>query len=126
MKVAFMLISFAYFWLWFSNTFYTKPTLTKSFWDLVLICSHPPVESDDPFKRLSLNPLEIVTLKYHLHVFFDDFLSPHMGKPYDISREDLLADQTSLVHVYLMFVLYRTKCLKYTLFYLCVHLCLCM
>ena len=40
-----------------------------------------------------------------------------MGKPYDISREDLLANRTSLVHVYLMFVVYRTKGLKYNLFY---------
>ena len=32
-----------------------------------------------------------------------------MGKPYDISRENLLSDRTSLVHVYLMFVVYRTK-----------------
>ena len=51
-----------------------------------------------------------------------------MGKPYDISREDLLVDRTSfvifdlqiLVHVYLMFVVYRTKGLKYNL--LCVFL----
>ena len=50
--------------------------------------------------------------------FWDDFLSSHM------SREDLLADRTSLVHMYLMFVVYRTKDLKYNLFYLCV--CVCM
>ena len=59
--------------------------------------------------------------------FLDDFLSSHIGKPYDISREDLLVDRTSLVHVYLMFVLYRTKGLKYTFFlFVCVHVCLCM
>ena len=52
--------------------------------------------------------------------FLDDFLSSHMGKPHDISRQDVLADRTSLVHVYLILVLYRTKGLKYTLFYLCV------
>ena len=57
-----------------------------------------------------------------------------MGKPYDISREDLLADRTSfmifdlkiLIHVYLMFVVYRTKGLKYNLFYLCVCVCVCV
>ena len=43
-----------------------------------------------------------------------------MGKPYDICREDLLADRTALVHVSLMFVVYRTKGLKYNLFYLCL------
>ena len=47
-----------------------KQTLTKSFWDLVLIFSHLPVESDDPFKWLSLNPLGIVILKYNFHVTF--------------------------------------------------------
>ena len=45
-------------------------TLTESFWNLVLVFSHLPMESDDPFKRLSLNSLEIVTFKYHLHVRF--------------------------------------------------------
>ena len=55
---------------------------------------------------------------------------------YDISREDLLADRTSfmifdlriLVHVYLMFVVNRTKGLKHLLFYLrvCVCVCVCM
>ena len=49
-----------------------------------------------------------------------------MSKPYDISREDLLADRTALVHVYLMFVVYRTKGLKYILFYLCVCVCVCV
>ena len=49
-----------------------------------------------------------------------------MGKPYDISREDLLANRTSLVHVYLMFVDYRTRGLKYNLFYLCVCVCVCV
>ena len=69
-KVAFMLISFAYVWLWFSARFILmKQTLTKSVWDLVWVFSHFPIESDDPFKWLSLNPLEIVTLKYHFHVF---------------------------------------------------------
>ena len=51
-----------------------------------------------------------------------------MGKPYAISRKDLLTDRTSsmifdlriLVHVYLMFVVYGTKGLKYNLFYLCM------
>ena len=101
-------------------------TLTKSFENLVLVFSHFPMEFDDPFKRLSLNSLELVTLKYHLHVcFWDDFLSSHTGKPYDISREDLLANRTSLLHVYLMFVVYRTKGLKYNLFYLCVCVCVC-
>ena len=39
----------------------------------------------------------IVTLKFHLHVTFcDDFLSPHMGKSYDISRENLLADRDDI------------------------------
>ena len=54
-----------------------------------------------------------------------------MGKPYDISREDLLSDRTSfiifdlriLVHGYLMIVVYRTKGLKHNLFYLCVCAC---
>ena len=46
-----------------------------------------------------------------------------MGKPYEISRENLLADRMALVLVYLMFV-YRTNGLKYNLFYLCV--CPCM
>ena len=102
-------------------------TLTKSFWNLVLVFSHLPMESDDPFKRLSLNSLEIVTLKCHLRVCcWDDFLSSHMGKSYDISREDLPANRTSLVHVYLMFVVYRTKSLKYNLFYLCVCVCVCV
>ena len=53
---------------------------------------------------------------------------------YDISREDLLADRTSfmifdlrvLVHVYLMFVVNRTKGLKHHLFYLCVCVCVCV
>ena len=45
-----------------------------------------------------------------------------MGKPYDISREDLLADRTSLVHVYLMFVLYRTKGLN-TICFICACTC---
>ena len=49
-----------------------------------------------------------------------------MGKPYDISREDLLADRTAFVHVYLMFVVYRTKGLKYNLFFLCVCVCVCV
>ena len=57
-----------------------------------------------------------------------------MAKSYDVSREDLLADQTSfmifdlriLVHVYLMFVVYRTKVLKYNLFYLCVCVSCCI
>ena len=49
-----------------------------------------------------------------------------MSKPYEISREDLLADRTSLVHVYLMFVVYRTKCLRYNLFYVCVCVCVCV
>ena len=57
-----------------------------------------------------------------------------MGKPYDISREDLLADRTSFmifdlrifVNVYLMFVVYRTKCIEYNLFYLCVCVCVCV
>ena len=74
--------------------------------------------------------LEIVTLKYHLHAtFWDDFFSSH------ISREDLLTDRTSfricdlriLVHVYLMFVVYRTKRLTYNLFFrvrACVCLCI--
>ena len=102
-------------------------TLTKSFRNLVLVFSHLPMDSDDPFKRLNLNSLEPVTLKYHLHVcFWDDFLSSHMGKPYDISWEDLLANRTSLVHVYLMFVVYRTKGLKYNSFYLCVCVCVCV
>ena len=56
-----------------------------------------------------------------------------MGKPYDLSGEDLLADRTSfmifdlriLVHVYLMFVVYRTNVLKYNLFYLCVCVRVC-
>ena len=43
-----------------------------------------------------------------------------MGKQYDIYREDLLEDRTALVYVYLMFVFYWTKGLKYNLFYLCV------
>ena len=43
-----------------------------------------------------------------------------MGKPYDICRDDLLADRTALVHMYLMFVVYRTKGLNYNLVYLCV------
>ena len=99
-------------------------TETRSFRNLVLVVSHLPMESDDPFKRLSLNSLELVTLKYHIRVFLGgDCLSSHMGKPYDISGEDLLANRTSLVHVYLMFV-YRTKGLKYNLFYLCVYLCM--
>ena len=105
------------------QTHFTQ-TLTKSFWNLELVFSHLPMESDDPFKRLSLNSLELVTLKYHLYECFgDDFLSSHMGKPYDISWEDLLANRTSLVHVYLMFVVYRTKGLKYNLFYLWVCVC---
>ena len=49
-----------------------------------------------------------------------------MGKPYGISREVLLADRTSLVNVYLMFVVYRTKSLRYNLFYLCVCVCVCL
>ena len=57
-----------------------------------------------------------------------------MGKPYDISREDLLADRTSfmifdlrlLVHMYLMFVVYKTESLKYNFFYLCVCVCVCV
>ena len=49
-----------------------------------------------------------------------------MGKPYDISLKDLLANRTSFVHVYLMFVVYRTKGLKYNLFYLCVCVCVCV
>ena len=101
-----------------------KLTLTKPCWNLVLVFSHLPMESDDPFKWLRLNPLEMITLTYHLHVtFWDDFLSSHMGKPYDISREDLLADRE---HVYRMFVVYRTKGLKYNLFYLCVCVCVCV
>ena len=73
--------------------------------------------------------LEIVTLKYNRHVTsWDDFLSSHMGKSYDISREDLLADRTSfmifdlriLVHVYLMIVVGRTNSLNTILFYVCV------
>ena len=58
-----------------------------------------------------------------------------MGKPYAISRKDLLADRTSflifdlriLVHVYLMFVVYGTKGLKYNLFdlFLAVLQCIC-
>ena len=72
------------------------------------------------FKSPSLNQVACL-LKYHLRVtFWDEFLSSHMGKPYGISREDLLADRTSfiifdlriVVHVYLMFVVYRTKGLK--------------
>ena len=58
--------------------------------------------------------------------FLNDFLSSHIGKQYDISREDLLADRTLLVPVYLMFVLYRTKGLTYTLFDLCVCMCVCV
>ena len=53
-----------------------------------------------------------------------------MGKQYDISREDLLADRTSfmifdlriLVNVYLMFVFYRTKDLN-TMCFICVSAC---
>ena len=46
-----------------------------------------------------------------------------MGKPYDISPEDLLANRTSLVHVYLMFVDYRTKRFKYNvLFIIAMHI----
>ena len=46
-----------------------------------------------------------------------------MGKPYDISLEDLLADRTALVLVYLMFVVYRAKGLKCNLFYFSVYAC---
>ena len=45
-----------------------KQALTKPFWNLVLVFSHLPMESDEPFKSFSLNPLEIVILTYHLHV----------------------------------------------------------
>ena len=56
-----------------------------------------------------------------------------MGEPYDISGEDLLADRTSfmifdlriLVHVYLMFVVYRTNVLK-TICFVCVCVCVCV
>ena len=66
-------------------------------------------------------------IKINLHVtFWDEFLSSQVSKPYDISREDLLADRTSLVHVYLMFVVYRTKGLRYNLFYVCVCVCVCV
>ena len=47
-----------------------KQTFIKSNWDLVLVFPHLLLESDDLFKWLSLNPLEIVILKYHLHVFY--------------------------------------------------------
>ena len=43
--------------------------------------------------EVSVNPL-----KYHLRVtFWDDYLSSHMGKPFDISGGDLLADRTSFM-----------------------------
>ena len=45
-----------------------KQTLTKPFWNLVLVFSRISMESDDPFKCLSLNPLEIVALTYYVHV----------------------------------------------------------
>ena len=51
--------------------------------------------------------------------FWDDFLSSHMCKPYDIPREELLTDRTSLVHVYLLFDYYRTKGLN-TICFICV------
>ena len=57
--------------------------------------------------------------------FSDVFLSSHMSKPYEISPEDLLADRTSLVHVYLVFVVYRTKGLR-NIFYVCVCMCVCV
>ena len=55
-----------------------------------------------------------------------DFLSSHMAKPYDISCKDFLADRTSSVHVYLMFVDYRMKGLKYYVLSVCACVCLCM
>ena len=110
-----------------TNFILMTQTLTKSFWNLVLVFSHLPMESADSFKWLNLNSLELVTLKYHLHVCFGMISCHHTWANHMIfSREVLLANRTSLVHVYLMFVVYRTKCLKYNLFYLCVCVCVCV
>ena len=38
----------------------------------------------------------------------------------------MISDLRILVHVYLMFVVYRTKVLKYNLIYLCVCVCVCV
>ena len=38
----------------------------------------------------------------------------------------MIFDLRTLVHVYLMFVVYRTKGLKYNFFYLCVGVCACV
>ena len=102
-------------------------TLTKSFWNLVLVFSHLPMESADPIQVIKSKFSGTSNIKIPSScMFWDDFLSSHMGKPYDISREDLLANQKLLVHAYLMFVVYRTKGLKYSLFYLCVCVCVCV
>ena len=51
MKVAIMLIWFAYFGSGFQTHFkLMKQTLTKSFWDIVLVFSYLPMESEYPFK----------------------------------------------------------------------------
>ena len=60
-----------------TNFILMTQTLTKSFWNLVLVFSHLPMEFDDPFKRLSLHSLELVTLKYHLHVCFGMIFCHH-------------------------------------------------
>ena len=55
-----------------------------------------------------------VTLKYHLLVtFWDDFLSSHIGKPYDMPREDLLADRTSFMSFDLRIRYTCTSCLLF-------------